>query len=90
MTEHNNRLKKILYRSLHRGCKETDFLLGKFAQAHLNELSPEEIDFYERFIELSDNDIYNWIAGNAEIPANYHHPLIQKIIEFNAEHAKAK
>ena len=25
-----NQLKKIIYRAVHRGCKETDFLLGDF------------------------------------------------------------
>ena len=33
----DNRVKRLLYQSFHRGCKETDALLGKFSRKYLSD-----------------------------------------------------
>ena len=33
--------KQIIYRSMHRGTKEMDLLLGNFVKKHINELNDE-------------------------------------------------
>ena len=63
-----NRLKRLLYQSLHRGCKETDMILGNFATKYLHSFTDEEIDLYEAFINEKDWDIYAWIIGRIPIP----------------------
>ena len=35
-----NRRKRLLYQSAHRGTKESDLLLGAFAAAHLDAFTP--------------------------------------------------
>jgi succinate dehydrogenase flavin-adding protein (antitoxin of CptAB toxin-antitoxin module) len=55
--------KKLLYMSTHRGCKEMDIILGKFAESELNSLTDEEIATYEKLLELSDDILYNTISG---------------------------
>lgn len=57
------RLKRLLYRSWHRGCKETDIVLGNFAERHLQALAPEMLDTYEALLEENDWDIWGWITG---------------------------
>lgn len=69
-TPRDIRLKRLYYRSMHRGCKETDLVLGQFAQAHLEALSPETLDCYEAFIEEHDGDIWHWLTGNTAPPAD--------------------
>ena len=77
-------LNKMLYRSLHRGCKETDILLGDFAIKLLNSLNEEELKVYEQLLEENDWDIYNWILNEEENLTPLHYTqIISKIRDFN-------
>ena len=67
MTEDNFR-KKLLYRSLHRGCKETDLLLGQFAEKHIHGMSDEELQEWNTILGQTDSDIVAWVMGRAEVP----------------------
>ncbi len=76
------RLKRLLYQSLHRGCKETDMILGNFASQYLHTLSDDQIDVYENFINEKDWDIYAWVVGSASLPDEYDNKVIKMIINF--------
>lgn len=67
----NTRLKRILFRSTHRGTKEADLLLGPYAQKHLAAMNEADIIEFEQFLEESDSDIWDWISG-ASKPMRYH------------------
>ena len=64
----NIRIKRLLYRSNNRGCKETDILMGGFASGYIEEFSQIELDEYELILDESDSDIFNWIAGKVPVP----------------------
>jgi antitoxin CptB len=74
--------KKLLYRSLNRGCRETDILLGSFARQELLKLSAAELEEFERFLDEYDGDIYKWLTGTAKLPAEYETSLGKKLLEF--------
>ncbi len=57
------RLKRLRYRSWHRGCKETDLVLGRFADEKLATLAPELLPAYEKLLDENDGDIWNWLIG---------------------------
>jgi antitoxin CptB len=73
--------KKLIYQSWHRGCKETDIILGDFAKDSIHHLSTEELYLYQEFLSEDDWDIYAWIVGREEAPKKYQSWLISKIIE---------
>lgn len=75
-------VKKILYRSIHRGCKETDHLIGEFAKAKIVEFSDEELEIFKDFIVEDDLLIYDWILGKQEGKRVYVE-LIEKIRVFH-------
>ncbi|MCE3232936.1 MAG: hypothetical protein K0R98_1193 [Rickettsiaceae bacterium] len=77
------RLKRLIYQSVHRGCKETDALLGKFAAKHLNNFSDEEIDMYEAFINEDDWDIYAWMVGNLPFPQEHDNKVTRMLRDFD-------
>ena len=79
----DQRLKRLLYQSFHRGCKETDALLGKFAKRYLETFSEEEVDLYEKFISEDDWDIYAWITGSKEFPAEHDNRVTKMLREFD-------
>lgn len=62
--------KKLSYKANNRGWKETDILLGKFVQNHLNNLTLDELKMFDLILDETDKDIFDWITGKRE-------PIIQ-------------
>ena len=81
-TDLETRRKRLLYRSVYRGNKENDILLGQFARAHIQSFDAEELDQYERILEAGDNDIFDWISGQAAVPAEADTPVLRKLMAF--------
>ena len=61
-------VKKLIYKSNHRGSKEMDILLGKFASKYIDLFNEEELKLFEMILELDDRDIYQYALGKSEIP----------------------
>lgn len=77
------RLKRLLYRAAHRGTKEMDILLGRYAEARLGGMSAEELDRFEALIGLPDPDVQEWIlAPGAEVDPLYR-PLVVELRRFH-------
>ena len=80
--ELETRRKRLLYRSVYRGNKENDILLGQFARAQIAEFTAAELDQYERLLETGDNDIFDWVSGQAEIPPEADTPVLRRLLAF--------
>jgi antitoxin CptB len=48
------RRRRALWRATHRGSKEMDFLLGRFAEREVEGMDAAEIAVFERLIEVPD------------------------------------
>ena len=70
------RRKRLRFRAWHRGMRESDLLLGNFADTHAINFSQEQLDRFETLLEVADADIYNWYARREPVPAIAHfkHP----------------
>ena len=77
------RRRKILFRAWHRGTREMDLLMGRFADAALAGMSKVELDEFERLIDAPDPDLFSWIMGEADAPADYDTPLFRRLKDFN-------
>lgn len=80
--ELETRRKRLLYRSVYRGNKENDILLGQFARAHIASFDASELDQYERLLEVGDNQIYDWVSGKETVPAENDTPVLRKLLAF--------
>jgi len=58
----DERRKRALYRACHRGTKEMDWLLGRYAKAKLASMGGDELEVFERLMSLPDPDIEHWIT----------------------------
>ncbi len=74
--------KKLLYRSTHRGCKETDFLIGEFAKEKIEKMSQEEQKLFDLFLEEDDLEIYDWIMKKTKEKLQYS-DLLNSIRQFH-------
>ena len=65
--------KKIIYRSMHRGTKEMDLLLGSFVKRYINTFTTIELEVLERLLLIEDELISKWYFNrnqNEIIPIN--------------------
>lgn len=83
------RRRRLLFRSWHRGIREADLLMGRFADSHIADLSEAELDQYEQLLELPDHDLYVWVTGEAEIPAEYDSAVLRRLCDFHNSPAGA-
>src|SRR5689334_25337095 len=72
------RRRQILFRAWHRGMREMDLIMGRFADAEIGDLSEDDLADFERLIEVTDRDLLGWITGEIETPSNYDTPLFRK------------
>lgn len=79
------RRRRLLFRSWHRGVREMDLILGRFADAHIGELSEPELDDYERLIENPDPDLLNWVTGTSATPASYDTAMLHRLRDFHLQ-----
>ncbi|MFT5703182.1 MAG: antitoxin CptB [Rickettsiales bacterium] len=75
-------IRTALYRSLHRGCKETDILLGVFATQKINDFEDEDLELYSKLVLEDDVFIYDWILQKISTPKHYE-CLINDIRKFH-------
>jgi antitoxin CptB len=78
----DTRRKRLLFRSWHRGTKETDLLLGSFAEQHLAGFTTEQLDRYEALLENDDGDLYDWITGRASVPVERDDEMVARLRAF--------
>ncbi|MGQ0580830.1 MAG: FAD assembly factor SdhE [Reyranella sp.] len=76
------RRKRLLYRSIYRGNKENDILLGQFARAHIASFGSAELDQYERLLDTGDNDIFDWVSGKADVPPEADTAVLRLVMAF--------
>jgi len=77
------RRRQVLFRAWHRGMREMDLIMGRFADAQIGELSEEDLAAFEGLIEVPDRDLLGWITGEAETPGNYDTPLFRRLKGFH-------
>ncbi len=56
---------------MRRGIKEMDIILARYADARLAALAPAQVDRYEALLSENDQDLYQWVSGQAAPPARF-------------------
>lgn len=77
------RRRRLRFRSWHRGTREADLILGRFADAHLQGFTAEQLDRYAALLEKSDPDIYDWLTGKASPPEADDSDVLKLLKNFN-------
>ena len=83
----DDRRKRLLFRCWHRGTREMDLILGRFADAEIVGLTDDELAQLEHLIEVSDPDLYAALTGNVPLAPEYAGELFDRIKSFRpADH----
>jgi antitoxin CptB len=81
------RRRRLLFRCWHRGMREVDLIMGRFADAVLDHLSEGDLAELERLIEIPDRDLLAWITGEEAVPSDHDGALFRRLREFHLRRA---
>jgi antitoxin CptB len=81
----DDRRKRLLFRCWHRGTREMDLILGRFADAEIASLADDELAQLEHLIEVPDPDLYAALTGNLALAPEYASGLFDRIKSFRAD-----
>jgi antitoxin CptB len=73
------RRKRALYRANHRGTKELDIMLGRYAEGHIANMDEALLAEFEQFLALPDPDIDRMVRG-AKAPQG----VMKTVLELRA------
>jgi antitoxin CptB len=77
------RRRRLLFRSWHRGMREMDLIMGRFADAHIADLSDADLDQYERLLETPDPELLSWLTGQRAVPPDHDTALFRRLRDFH-------
>lgn len=83
MNNLETRRRRAIYRGIHRGTKEMDFVVGKFSSQTVPEMNDPELTIYEKFLDQSDREIEAWIMQGETNYTIEFKELIQNIRMFH-------
>ena len=74
--------KKLLFRAWHRGTRESDLLLGRFAEAHVPQMDDTALALFADLLNEQDPDIYDWLIGRTAIPPEFQNSIMDALRGF--------
>ena len=82
LTDLQIRRKQALFRAQRRGFKELDLLFGAFADAHLENLSEDELARFEGLLSVPDWQMNDWIMGHEKVPQAHDHSVFAQLCAY--------
>lgn len=79
------RRRRLLFRCWHRGIREMDLVLGRFADVQLPTLREVELDELERWLDVPDQQFFAWVNGMEPVPVNYDTALFRRLRDHHSE-----
>ena len=79
----DTRRRRLLFRAWHRGTREMDLIMGRFADRAIAELGERDLTEFEGLIELPDGELLAWITGEADLPPNFDTALFRRLRHFH-------
>jgi antitoxin CptB len=80
----DDRRKRLLFRCWHRGTREMDLILGRFADAEIANLSEGELVQFEFLMDVPDPDLYAALTGKMPPAPEYANGLFERIKSFRS------
>lgn len=77
--DRDTRLKRLKFRSEHRGVREADMMIGGFFDRHHESWTDAEMDWFEALLEEQDVDIMAWAMGTAAVPERWQGEMMNRL-----------
>ena len=73
------RRRKLLFRAWRRGVREMDLIVGRFADVYIDKFDEPSLDEFERLIEVPNAELYAWVTGDENAPAQHLEPGVARV-----------
>jgi antitoxin CptB len=80
----DDRRKRLLFRCWHRGTREMDLILGRFADAEIANLSDDELAQLEHLMDVPDPDLYAALTDGVAPAPKYANGVFDRIKSFRS------
>ncbi len=60
-----------------------DLLLGRFADAHIPAMSPDDLRDFEAMLGMEDPDLWDYVTGKIKVPEGQRTGVMDKFITRN-------
>jgi antitoxin CptB len=77
------RRRRAVYRACHRGTKEMDWILGRFANDAAPAMAMEQLGLFEKMLGLPDPDLQDMIMHPEQRPAGEYAELVDAVRAFH-------
>ncbi len=77
------RRRRARFRSWHRGTREMDLIMGRYADAAADGWNAGDMCDYEALLDLPEADLFAWITGELATPAQYDTPVFRRLVAFH-------
>ena len=79
----DERRRRLLFRAWHRGMRELDLIMGRFAQSAIAQLTADELVDFENLMEVPDRELLAWVTGETDVQADFDTALFRRLRDFN-------
>ena len=74
--------KRLHFRSFRRGTKESDLVIGGFAEANLARMDARVLDQFEALLNQNDPEVLAWITALADPPDEFDNEVLDALRKF--------
>ena len=85
-----NRRRRLLFRSWHRGIKELDLIFGNFVEANKDSFDDDDCQWFEALYEEQDHEILAWVTDGENVPEQFQGPMMARLQKLDFMVLKAK
>ncbi|WP_040485112.1 succinate dehydrogenase assembly factor 2 [Lutibaculum baratangense] len=82
--------RRLLYRCWHRGTREMDLLLGRYAEVYIAGMDEAQLGDLETLMEVDEKELFAWLTETKPMPDGAEGELVRSIRRFHAEHPVAQ
>jgi antitoxin CptB len=79
----DERRRRLLFRSWHRGTREADLIMGRFADVHIGTLTDAELDEYEHLLGALEAELLAWLTGTGAVPPEHDTAMFRRVRDFH-------
>ena len=70
------------------GTNENDIFFGSFAEETLPSLSKDQLDVFEKLLEVNDPDLFLWVTGAKPVPPEHDSEVLRMLQSFTLAQAR--
>lgn len=80
----------MLFRAWHRGIREVDLVLGRFADCEIAGFSEAELNDFEKLLDVPTPDLLAWVMGELPVPPEDETPVLRRMLNSHLQGKSAE